>query len=113
MADDEQRITEWVNTNIGGTVVAIRRQPRWRPVFLVDVERGSETLELMVRGDRTATAPLFPLEHEMRFQQLLEEGGIPVPHVYGWSDEPRAFVTDRVPGEDNFDHATERNASRS
>lgn len=101
--DDEQRITEWVHDAIGGTVVAVRRQPRWRPVWLVDVHSGGETLELMVRGDRTDAAPLFPLEHEMRFQQLLEEGGIPVPHVYGWSDEPRAFVTDRVPGENNFD----------
>jgi hypothetical protein len=43
----------------------------------------------------------------MRFQQLLEEGGIPVPHVYGWSNEPRAFVTDRVPGENHFDGATD------
>ncbi len=33
---------------------------------------------MMVRGDRTDAAPLFPLEHEMRFQQLLEADGIPV-----------------------------------
>ena len=32
----------------------------------------------MVRGDRTDAAPLFPLEHEMRFQELLEADGIPV-----------------------------------
>jgi aminoglycoside phosphotransferase (APT) family kinase protein len=105
--DDEQRITDWVRDTIGGTVLAVRRQPRWRPVWLVDVARGNDSLALMVRGDRIDTAPLFPLEHEMRFQQLLEEGGIPVPHVYGWSDEPRAFVTDRVPGENNFDAATD------
>lgn len=105
--DDDQRVKEWVRDVIGGTVVALRRQPRWRPVWFVDVDRGGETLELMVRGDRIDAAPLFPLEHEMRFQQLLEEGGIPVPHVYGWCDEPRAFVTDRVPGENNFDAATD------
>ena len=105
--DDDARIIEWVDANVGGTVVAIRRQPRWRPVWLVDVERDGDTLELMVRGDRTDAAPLFPLEHEMRFQQLLEEAGIPVPHVYGWIDEPRAFVTDRVPGEPHFDAATD------
>ena len=105
--DDDARIIEWVDANVGGTVVAIRRQPRWRPVWLVDVERDGDTLELMVRGDRTDAAPLFPLEHEMRFQQLLEEAGIPVPHVYGWSDEPRAFVTDRVPGDPHFDAATD------
>jgi hypothetical protein len=43
----------------------------------------------------------------MRFQELLEAGGIPVPHVYGWVDEPRAFVTDRVGGENHFDAATD------
>jgi aminoglycoside phosphotransferase (APT) family kinase protein len=105
--DDAERIADWVRAHVGGDVVQIRRQPRWRPVWLVDVERDGESLELMVRGDRTATAPLFPLEHEMRFQELLEEGGIPVPHVYGWCDEPRAFVTDRIAGENNFEHATE------
>jgi aminoglycoside phosphotransferase (APT) family kinase protein len=104
---DEQRISEWIGANVGGTVVAMQRQPRWRPVWVVDVVRGGETLELMVRGDRTATAPLFPLEHEMRFQALLEQGGVPVPHVHGWIDDPRAFVTDRVGGENHFDAATD------
>ena len=64
----------------------------------------------MVRGDRTDAAPLFPLEHEMRFQELLEADGIPVPHVYGWVDEPRAFVIDVVPGENNFDDVHRRAA---
>ena len=67
----------------------------------------------MVRGDRTDAAPLFPLEHEMRFQELLEADGIPVAHVYGWVDEPRAFVIDVVPGENNFDAVhRRRSASR-
>ena len=100
-------ITDWVRTHHGGTVVQIRKQARWRPVWFVDVERDGERTTMMVRGDRTDAAPLFPLEHEMKFQQLLEEDGIPVPHVYGWSDDPRAFVTDCVAGENSFDAATD------
>ncbi len=107
MDEDFEQVTRWVDEHVGGKVVDLRRQARWRPVWLVDVERDGETLELMVRGDRRDSAPLFPLEHEMLFQQLLEEQGIPVPHVYGWCDTPRAFVTERVAGENNFDHDTD------
>jgi aminoglycoside phosphotransferase (APT) family kinase protein len=106
VGDGFEAVTAWVEGNVGGTVVGIRRQARWRPVWLVDVERDGETATVMVRGDRTDAAPLFPLEHEMKFQQLLEEDGIPVPHVYGWCDEPRAFVMDVVAGENHFEHAT-------
>jgi hypothetical protein len=38
----------------------------------------------------------------MRFQRLLEEHGIPVPHVYGWCDEPRAYAMAAVPGRPDF-----------
>jgi aminoglycoside phosphotransferase (APT) family kinase protein len=108
----DARIDEWIRTHVGGTVMGLRRQARWRPVWFVDVARDGERLALMVRGDRTDAAPLFPLEHEMRFQELLEADGVPVAHVYGWVDEPRAFVIDVVPGENNFDTATdeERNS---
>ena len=103
----DAQIDDWIRTHVGGTVVGMRRQARWRPVWFVDVDRDGERLEIMVRGDRTDAAPLFPLEHEMRFQELLEEDGIPVPHVYGWCDEPRAFVTAAVGGSNNFEHARE------
>jgi aminoglycoside phosphotransferase (APT) family kinase protein len=43
----------------------------------------------------------------MRFQEVLEDQGIPVPHVYGWSDDPRAFVTERVKGVPHFDAASD------
>jgi aminoglycoside phosphotransferase (APT) family kinase protein len=107
MDPTDARIDEWIRTHIGGTVVGMRRQARWRPVWFVDVERDGERLDVMVRGDRTDAAPLFPLEHEMRFQELLEEDGIPVPHVYGWCDEPRAFVTAAVGGSNNFERSTD------
>jgi aminoglycoside phosphotransferase (APT) family kinase protein len=103
----DEHLADWFREHLGGTVVGIRKQARWRPVWFVDVERGGEQSTIMVRGDRTDAAPLFPLEHEMIFQQLLEADGIPVAHVYGWSDDPRAFVIDVVPGENHFDAATD------
>lgn len=95
-------IAEWIRANVGGTIVRAARQPRWRPVWFIDVERDGELLELYVRGDRLDFPGAFPFEHEMLCQRLLEEHAIPVPHVYGWIDQPRAFVTDRAPGKPDF-----------
>lgn len=101
------RIAAWLREHVHGRVVSIDRQPRWRPVWFADVERDGERLQLCIRGDRTDMQPVFPLEHEMRMQTLLHERGIPVPKVYGWIDEPRAFVMERVGGQPDFERATE------
>ena len=104
---DVADITEWIDGHVGGMVLAVRRQPRWRPVWLVDVERDGERIELLVRGVRVDFPGVWPLDHEMRFQQLLERHGIPVPRVWGWCDTPTSFVTDRVPGENDFSQSTD------
>ena len=101
------RVASWLESELGGRVVRIARQPRWRPVWFADVERGGELLELCVRGDRRDFPGVFPLEHEMLCQRLLDQHGIPVAHVYGWCDEPRAFAMDRVGGANDFAASTE------
>jgi aminoglycoside phosphotransferase (APT) family kinase protein len=105
------RVRSWLEANVGGTVVDIRRQPRWRPVWFADVDRPNgkdgERLELCVRGDRTDTPLVFPLDHEMRFQSLVHERAIPTAKVYGWIDDPCAFVMDRVPGRPDFEKTSE------
>jgi aminoglycoside phosphotransferase (APT) family kinase protein len=106
-ARQDRRVAEWIAANIGGDVVALARQPRWRPVWFVDVDRDGEHLELCVRGERVDIPGVWPLRHEMTAQALLEAGGIPVPRVHGWCDDPAAFVTDRVPGRADFEQATE------
>ena len=40
-------------------------------------------------------------------QSLLGDHGIPVAHVYGWIDDPVAYVMDRVPGENHFENCTD------
>ena len=108
-AEDRQDelICEWVVAHVGGRVTAIERQARWRPVWFVDVERDGQVLELCVRGERLDIPGVWPLRHEMTAQALLDAGGIPVPKVYGWCDDPAAFVTDRVPGRADFERATD------
>jgi aminoglycoside phosphotransferase (APT) family kinase protein len=112
VAHTKRLLTDWCREHLGAEVTGIRQQARWRPVWFVDVDRDGDASTVMVRGDRTDAAPLFPLDHEMRFQELLEADGIPVAHVYGWVDEPRAFVIDVVPGENNFDAATDDERAR-
>ncbi|EIV91916.1 phosphotransferase [Frankia sp. QA3] len=94
-------VISWLEDHLG-RVTAIERQPRWRPVWFADVERGGELLRLCVRGERADTDLVFPLAHEMRFQRVAHEHGIPVPAVHGWIDELPAFVMDRVPGRPDF-----------
>jgi aminoglycoside phosphotransferase (APT) family kinase protein len=96
-----RKVSAWLGARLG-KVLAIRRQPRWRPVWFADVERDGERLELCVRGDRTDMPLVFPLEHEMRLQSVLHDHGIPTARVYGLIDDPLAYVMDRVPGRNDF-----------
>jgi aminoglycoside phosphotransferase (APT) family kinase protein len=100
--EQTERVRQWLEANLGGTVVDIRRQPRWRPVWFADVERDGERLELVVRGDRTDMPLIFPLAHEMTLQDQLHRHGIPTPAVHGWIDDPMAYVMDRVGGQQDF-----------
>ena len=89
-AGNDALVVSWLESLLDGRVVSWERQPRWRPMWFVDVERGGRMERVVVRGERSDTPLVFPLEHEMLFQRLLDEHGIPVPHVHGWCDEPRA-----------------------
>lgn len=104
MADDPAtgRVAAWLATNLGGTVTGISRQARWRPVWFASVDRDGEVLEVCVRGERTDMPLIFPLQHEMRFQRVLHDHGIPVAEVHGWIDDPAAYVMTKVPGEQHF-----------
>jgi aminoglycoside phosphotransferase (APT) family kinase protein len=105
--DGTAQVRAWLEANLGGTVVHIARQPRWRPVWMADLERDGEVLELCVRGDRTDMPLIFPLDHEMRLQALMHDHGIPTAAVHGWIDEPMAYVMDRVAGSNDFEHSTD------
>jgi aminoglycoside phosphotransferase (APT) family kinase protein len=101
-APDDDRVRHWLRTEFGGTVVELRRQPRWRPVWFATVERDGSVHRLVVRGDRTDMPLIFPLRHEMTLQSMLHDHGIPTPAVHGWIDAPMAYVMDQVGGQQDF-----------
>jgi aminoglycoside phosphotransferase (APT) family kinase protein len=107
--DEFVRITDWLERDLDGRVVRIERQARWRPAWWVDLERHGELLPLYVRGDRLDSPSAFQLEHERVFHQMLAERGIRVARVHGYHDaDPKAYVTDRVPGRDNFEGESDK-----
>ncbi len=99
MQDPEtEAVSAWLTENIPGRVVAIRRQARWRPQWLAEVERDHEVVSLMVRGERSDSDMTWPLRHEADFQRIMADQGIRVPKVWGFIDQPVAYVMDLVPG---------------
>lgn len=106
LAPTDELVREWLTENLG-TVTSLQRQARWRPVWFADVERDGRSMPLCIRGDRVDCEPAFSLHHEMVFQSLLDEAGIPVPKVHGWSDSPMFYVMDRVGGQEDFAGSTD------
>jgi aminoglycoside phosphotransferase (APT) family kinase protein len=103
--DDETtngKVIAWLEKLLDGKVVSWNRQPRWRPMWFVDIDRAGTIERVVVRGERTDTPLVFPLEHEMLLQQQLDAHGIPVPKVYGWCEDPRAYAMATVPGKPDF-----------
>jgi aminoglycoside phosphotransferase (APT) family kinase protein len=104
MSDGSTTVSQWLNDNLDGTVVHIERQPRWRPVWFATMEASGSTHDYVVRGDRTDMELIFPLDHEMRFQQVMDDHGLPVAPVRGYIEAPcegvsAAYVMDTVAGE--------------
>lgn len=100
MQDEEVRLTRFIESVVGGTVVALNRQARWRKSWFATVERNGETLPIYVRGDKSLDAEPFPgLRREADILQLLEANGIPAPHVYGYCEDPMAIVMDLASGD--------------
>jgi aminoglycoside phosphotransferase (APT) family kinase protein len=98
-SSDEEKLRSRIESLTGGKVVSIVRQARWRPAWFVNVKRGEETLHIHVRGDRNSDIMPFPeLSREADIIEVLEEHGIPVPHIYGMCEDPVAIIMQAVRG---------------
>ncbi|MEM8500250.1 MAG: phosphotransferase [Pseudomonadota bacterium] len=104
--EDERReleaikgMTRWVSDNLGGDVLDITRLERWRPQWKVSYSADGENNAVLFRGDRSI-AGQKDLRFEMEVMQALESNGIKVPHIFGWCDDPKAFVMDWINTED-------------
>lgn len=102
----------FIERTMGGKIVRMERQLRWRPAWFVDVERGgvergAETLKLHLRGDRGGGVSIFPdLKREADVIELLDEGGVPVPHIHGYCAEPPAILMDAIAGTRDISNLT-------
>jgi hypothetical protein len=110
VSEQWQRAFAWVESTLGGKVVRAERQPRWRPAWFIEVapagDPGAEPIAVYFRGERGESEHgVYTLEHEMRVLQLLEQHGIPVPHVYGFCPSPRGIVMEVSPGRVNLSTA--------
>lgn len=89
-------ITQWIQSNLDGTVISMKRLARWRPLWKVQYQnKNQKEHTVLVRGDRPIST-LFSLEHEMRVTQALAANGVQVPAVYGWCDFPKAYVIEWI-----------------
>ncbi|MEM9177193.1 MAG: phosphotransferase [Myxococcota bacterium] len=94
-----QQAFAWVERELGGEIVAFERQARWRPAFFVDLVRDGETLPLYLRGERgELDHGANPFEFEADVLRVMEDAGLPVPHIHGLIPEPRMIVMDKMPG---------------
>jgi len=94
----EAAIAKWIEKNTGARVKSVRREGRWRPAWYAEVDLHGRSAALYVRGDR-GHGFSYPIEREAATLRLFERHGIPVPHVHGVMDEPKAIVMDKVPGD--------------
>jgi aminoglycoside phosphotransferase (APT) family kinase protein len=101
--DVDQQVRTWLETELGGTVVAFERQERWRAAWFVDLSHDGSVSRYYVRGHRGGNfREMITLAQEAEINRLLRKHGIPVPTVHGMIDDPPAIVMDRLPGRVNL-----------
>jgi len=95
----ESKLRRWIEQRLGGTIVSMERQARWRPAWFAEVETADGRMPIYVRSRREQAELLFfPLAHEAEVLRVLHAAGIPSPKIYGLCDDPEAIVMDRMPG---------------
>ncbi|MFA5495425.1 MAG: phosphotransferase [Porticoccaceae bacterium] len=110
----EASIRQSLVAMLGGEILSLRRQPRWRPAWDVDMRIDGKDRAIHVRADkgRKYFNPMS-LHQEAGVHRVLEAHGIPVPHVHGMMDDPVAIVMDRIPGQPNLATARDDDARES
>lgn len=94
-----QRIRDFVEATLGGPIVRMEQQVRWRPAWFADVEVDGRIVELHLRGDRTGDVAIFPdLKREADIIRVLHQHGIPVPEIHGYLADPPCIVMESIPG---------------
>lgn len=106
--DPAQFGAEWIDTfktiesTVGGRIITATRQARWRPAFFLDVEVEGRIEPVCFRGARREHPNADIIRYEYECFRILEEAGIPVPHIYGFCEEYPGIVMAKAPGRANL-----------
>jgi aminoglycoside phosphotransferase (APT) family kinase protein len=97
--DEDARLKPQIERLVGGRIISLERQPRWRKAWYAAVERAGETVPIYVRGDKQIDAEPYPgLDREAAILHLFDVNHLPVPRVYGMAQNPIGIVMERVRG---------------
>jgi aminoglycoside phosphotransferase (APT) family kinase protein len=108
LGDEELRLAPQIESLVGGRIVSLERQPRWRKAWYAAVEREGVRVPIYIRGDKQIDAEPYPgLDREAAILGLFRANNLPVPRVYGMTENPIGIVMDRVPGTRDVDHAAD------
>jgi aminoglycoside phosphotransferase (APT) family kinase protein len=101
--DVDQLVRVWLERELGGTVVTLERQERWRAAWFADLSQDGSVSRYYVRGHRGGNfREMITLTQEADVNRLLRKHDIPVPTVHGMIGDPPAIVMDRLPGRVNL-----------
>lgn len=109
----------WIESTIGGEVIAVAQQGRWRTHFFIDVRRPDGiVLPLLLRCPRTAAETLnsgflqnFDITHEAAILAVLQGRGLAVPIYYGRHPDGHAILMERVAGSPDITDANDAERS--
>lgn len=104
--DLPEGMVEWISEVGGGEITRLQRHVARREAWVVDVTRpDGSVLEGFLRLERTPAGPRSStsLVRETRIIQALADTDIPVPEVYGVSDELHCTLFERVRGRSDID----------
>jgi aminoglycoside phosphotransferase (APT) family kinase protein len=97
--------TAWIEQQLKGRVVNVDQQARWRPHYFVTLDRSGETITVLARGVRTPDAversrilSHFSHAREARMIEAIQGHGLKVPKYYGYSDEHRLILMEKLEG---------------
>jgi aminoglycoside phosphotransferase (APT) family kinase protein len=113
LSEEEIRLGPQIERLVGGRIIALERQPRWRKAWYAVIERDGVSVPIYVRGDKQIDAEPFPgLGREAAILGLFRANDLPVPRVYGMTENPVGIVMDRVPGTRDVGHAADDDERR-
>jgi hypothetical protein len=114
IGDEQLRLRRQIERLVGGRVISLERQPRWRKAWYAVVEREGASIPIYVRGDKQIYAEPYPgLGREAAILNLFRLNDLPVPRVYGMTESPVGIVMDRVPGTRDVAEAVDDRERRS